>query len=202
MESPLVPFKDTLHRLSRTDPDPRVRHRAQGLLIRCSSPSQAQAAKLLGTGAKQLRTWTDRFLAEGREGLVDRKHPGRPPKLDAAAREVLETALAASPLDYDYHVTTWTVVDLADLLERRGWHVHPATVHRTLHAMDFRYQRPRHDLTHRQDPEAVAAAKHVLAELQKRGLLPGLDSALSTWMNAPSTLAPTWSRPGNAADVR
>ncbi len=48
------------------------------------------------------------FLAEGRDGLADRGRRGCPPKLDAAARVLLETALAASPLDYDYPVTTWT----------------------------------------------------------------------------------------------
>jgi hypothetical protein len=33
--------------------------------------------------------------------------------------------------------------------------------HRVLHAMGYRYRRPRHDLTHRQDAEAVASTKQV-----------------------------------------
>ena len=33
---------------------------------------------------------------------------------------LLETALAGSPLDYGYPVTTWTVADLTDLLAQRG----------------------------------------------------------------------------------
>ena len=49
-------------------------------------------------------------------------------------RALLETALAASPLDYGYPVTTWTVADLTDLLGQRGWTVSPATVSRTLRA--------------------------------------------------------------------
>lgn len=107
-----------------------------------------------------------------------------------------------SPLDHGYPVTTWTVVDLTDLLARHGYVVCPATVNRTLHAMEYRYRRPRHDLTHRQDAEAVASAKHALAELQKRGLLPNLDSGLSTWMNATSIPTPTWQRFGNDAVSR
>jgi hypothetical protein len=35
------------------------------------------------------------------------------------------------------------------------------TVHRVVQALGFRYRRPRHDLHHRQDAAAVAAAKHV-----------------------------------------
>ena len=156
-----------------------------------------QAARVFGCARNSLRTWRARFLADGRDGLADRGRRGRPPKLDAAARALLDTALAASLLDYDDPVTTWTVADLTDLLGRHGYQVHPITVYRALAAMDFRYQRPRHDLTHRQDAEAVASAKHVLAELQKRGLLPGLDSGLSTWMNAISIPTPTWHRSGS-----
>jgi transposase len=194
----LSPHHDTLRRLTRTDPDPRVRHRADGLLLIAGGLPLTKAARLIGCSRNSLRSWAQRFLAEGRAGLVDRRRGGRPRKLDVAAQVLLETALAASPLDYDYPVTTWTVADLTDLLGRRGWRVCPATVYRALQAMGYRYRRPRHDLTHRQDAEAVASAKHVLAELQKRGLLPGLDSAWSTWMNVTSTPIPTWQRCGNA----
>src|SRR5665811_2509634 len=193
----LSPHHDTLRRLTRTDPDPRVRHRADGLLLIAGGMSLTTAAQCIGCARNSLHTWSQRFLAEGRDGLVDRRRKGRPSKLDAAARELLETALAVSPLEYDYPVTTWTVADLTDLLVRRGYQVSTATVYRVLRTMGYRYRRPRHDLTHRQDAEAVASAKHVLAELQKRGLLPGLDSGLSTWMNVTSIPIPTWQRSGN-----
>lgn len=198
----LAPHQATLRHLTRTDPDPRVRHRADGLLLVAGGMSVTQAAQVFGCARNSLRTWRQRFLAEGRAGLADRGRPGCPPKLDAVARELLETALAGSPLDYNYPVTIWTVVDLTDLLGHRGWEVSTATVYRALAAMDYRYRRPRHDLTHRQDAEAVASAKHVLAELQKRGLLPGLDSGLSMWMNAISIPTPTWQRSGNGEAAR
>lgn len=197
----VTPHHAFLRHLSRTDPDPRVRHRVDGLLLVARGMSVTQAAQSFGCARNSLRRWSQRFLAEGRDGLADRGRRGRPPKLDAAAREVLESALTESPLDYDYPVTTWTVADLTDLLGRQGWSVHPVTVYRALHALGYRYRRPRHDLTHRQDAEAVASAKHVLAELQKRGRLPGLGSAWSTWMNATSIPTPTWQRPGSAGDT-
>jgi len=198
----LAPHRATLLRLTRTDPDPRVRHRADALLLVADGHSLTGAARAVHTSASRMRAWRNRFLREGRDGLADRPRLGRPPKLDATARQLLEQALGRSPLDEGYPVTTWTVVDLTDLLRRHGYATHPVTVNRTLHAMGYRYRRPRHDLTHRQDAEAVAAAKHALAELQKRGRLPGLDSGLSTWMNATSIPTPTWQRSGSAAGRR
>ena len=191
-----------LGRLTRSDPDPRVRHRADALLLLVHGRSVDEAAHDMGCCTKRIRVWRRRFLAEGRQGLADRPRQGRPPKLDAPARAELEGALAASPLDYGYPVTTWTVADLADLLGQRGWTVSRATVSRTLTAMGYRYRRPRHDLTHRQDAEAVASAKQVLRELQKRGHLPGLDFGLFTWMNAICIPTPTWQRCGSGAASR
>lgn len=198
----LAPCADELRRLTRTDPDPRVRHRADALLLVAGGRPVAEAATQTRCSAKSIRAWRRRYLAEGRVGLADRPRPGRPPILDAAARQLLATALARTPLDYAYPVATWTAADLADLLGRRGWAVHPATVYRALRAMGYRYRRPRHDLTHRRDAEAVASAKHVLTELQKRGLLPGLDSGLSTWMSATSTPIPTWRASGGGGGAR
>jgi len=193
----LAPHRDHLRHLTRTDPDPRVRHRADGLRLVASGLSLTQAAQTFGCSRTSLRSGRKRFLLDGRDGLADRGRCGRPPKVDAAARTLLEQALGRSPLDAGYPVTTWTVVDLTDMLSRHGYGVCPATVNRTLHAMGYGYRRPRHDLTHRQDADAVASAKHALAELQKRGHLPGLGSDLSTWMNATSTPTPTWQRSGN-----
>lgn len=198
----LCPHLPTLRHLAHTDPDPRVRHRADSLVLVATGMSLTRAAHLIGHSRTTLRSWRTRFLAEGRTGLADHGRPGRPPKLDATARELVVSVLPQSPLDHGYPVTTWTVADLVDLLGRHGWVVSGATVNRALHAMGFRYRRPRHDLRHRQDADAVASAKHALAELQKRGLLPGLASDCSTWMNATSTPTPTWQRSGSAAASR
>ncbi len=186
-----------LRRLTRTDPDPRVRHRTDALLLLAHGRSVEEAAQAIGCCAKRIRVWRRRFLAYGRQGLTDRPRPGRPPALVGAATDLLEQALTDSPLDYGYPVTIWTVADLTDLLAQRGWIVSRATVARRLQALGYRYRRPRHDLTHRQDAEAVAAAKHVLRELQKRGHLPELASGFSTWMSATCTPIPTWQRSGS-----
>ena len=198
----LTPHRATLHQLTRTDPDPRVRHRADALLLVAGGLSLSRAAAQIGCSRNSIHTWAMRFLAEGRNGLLDRRRLGRPRTLDEAACELIEAALAASPLEYDLPVTIWTVADLHDLLARHGYSVSLATVYRALDRLGYRYRRPRHDLTHRQDAEAVASAKHVLAELQKRGLLPDLDSGLSMWMSVICTPILTWQRSGSDAVSR
>lgn len=54
---------------------------------------------------------------------------------------------------------------LTDLVNRRSWAARRTAVSRGLLPLGYRHRRPRHDLTHRQDPETGAAAKHVLVEL-------------------------------------
>ena len=198
----LIGHAETLRQLPRTDPDPRVRRRADALLVLARGRTVEEAAHALGCCAKRLRVWRRRFLAAGRAGLADRPRRGRPPLLDAAATDLLETAPAGSPLDYGCPVTTWTVAELTALLAQRGWAVSRATVSRAWQRLGYRYRRPRHALTHRQDREAVASAQHVLRELPKRGLPPGLDCGLFTWMHAICIPIPTRQRSGSGGGSR
>src|SRR5215472_10906252 len=174
-----------LHRLTKTDPDPRVRRRAQALLLVEEGHSQASAARLLHTSAYRVHIWQERFATAGRAGLVDQPRGGRPHALSDADRAFLDAALEQGPQAYDLPMTVWSIRDLQALLAReRGVGVSVYTVHRAVHDLGFRSRRPRHDLTHRQDREAVAAAKHVLDWLQKKQLLSREDSIWSTWTNA------------------
>ncbi len=66
------------HHLIKTDPDPRVRRRAQALLWVTEGHSQASAARLLQTSAYRVHIWHERFASEGRAGLLDRRRGGRP----------------------------------------------------------------------------------------------------------------------------
>jgi transposase len=159
-----------LWHLTKTDPDPRVRRRAQALLLVEEGHSQASAAQLLHTSAYRVHVWQDRFAAQGRAGLVDRPRGGRPAKLSGEDQTFLQTALEQGPQAYGFPVTIWSIRDLQALLKQeRGVEVSVYTVHRVVHELGFRYRRPRRDLRHRQDAAAVAAAHRVLQWLQKNG---------------------------------
>lgn len=185
--------------LTKTDPDPAVRHRAHVLLASLDSPSLRVAAETCAVSDDSLHRWWTRFLTEGRNGLADRPRPGRPRKLFEEALTLLRTAIAAAPQDYGYPVTVWTIADLTDLIGRKGWSVGVTTVQRTLHAEGYVYRRPRHDLTHRQDAEAVASAAHVLDTLQKRGLITPTDCTSCISTSARFTPIPTWIAVGSDA---
>lgn len=201
MPSPLTSARPHLQRLSKTDPCPQVRHRAHLLLALVAHPSLAAAARATGVSTAAIGRWRDRFLAEGQAGLRDRPRAGRPGRITPAADAMLDTALAASPMEQGYPVATWGLVDLADLLRRRcGIVIGTEALSRHLKRRGYVYARPRHDLTHRQDADAVESAKHTLRTLEKRGLI-DLDTRSCTWMNAPSIAIPTWQRAGSAGAV-
>lgn len=69
--------------LTRTDPDPRVRHRADALLVLAHGRTVEEAARDMGCCPKRIRVWRRRFLDEGRIGLADRPRAGRPPIIAA-----------------------------------------------------------------------------------------------------------------------
>lgn len=191
--------REQLRHLTKTDADPRVRRRAQAVLVASEGRPLAEVARLFHTAAHRVRVWGERFESEGRDGLVDRPRGGRPPKLGMDDRACLETALEQGPQAYGLPVTVWSIRDLQALLQReRGVEVSVYTVHRAVHDLGYRYRRPRHDLTHRQDAEAVASAKRVLEWLQKKALLSPDDPIWSIWTNARSIPTPTWHRSGGA----
>lgn len=156
-------------------------------------------SRSLKVDTKTLRRWTRRFLVEGRDGLVDRPRSGRPRTLDADAEALIERVLAELPTEYGYATASWTLSDLRDLLADKGWEVSLGTVERALHRLGYWYRRPRHDLDHRQDADAVASVQHTLAVLQKKGVITQAeyDSCIST--SVICTPIPTWQKSGNHA---
>ena len=203
MSVDLCAQQETLCQLTRTDPDPRVRRRAHALLLLTEGHAVVAVARLFATAPHLVRAWRARFLASGRRGLADEPRTGRPPKLDAVALAFLEEALEASPQTYGLSVTLWSIRDLREVLAHHlGVCVCTATVRRAVQRLGYRYRRPRHDLSHRQDQEAVAAAEQVLVWLRKTALTPPAHFASSTWMSAKSTATPGWQRSGSDAGVR
>ena len=185
-----------LSRTLRTHPDPRVRHRVQALLFLADGHSISETARLLHTARHRVRAWKNKFLAAGISGLTDLKRSGRPPKLDKEDISLLEESLKRSPTEYSFLSTTWTVRDLAKLIGFKGTQICSSTVHKYILKLGYRYRRPRHDLTHRQDVKAVASAKEVLEWLKKSApqVVEGFNS--SSLMNVRFTLIPSWQKSG------
>ena len=195
-----------LKHLMRTHSDPRLRQRAHAVLLVGEGRSVREVARWFATATHCVRSWRDRFCAEGAVGLQDRARRGCPPKLDAAARQFLVETVERSPGDFGLPMTVWTLPDLQRLLaQARQIQVSLATIRRALHAAGFGYRRPRHDLTHRQDKEAVASTKQVLSWLEKKSLAPTERLHLvfvdECEVHAHPGLAKIWQRRGQPVKV-
>ena len=95
------------------------------------------------------------FNAAGADGRLDRKAPGRRPKLDGAQRQALAELVEQGPVPAIHGVVRWRLVDLAQWLwDEYRVSVDQSTVSRALKALDFvkMTARPRHQA---QNPFAV-----------------------------------------------
>ena len=144
----------------------RVAMRAQMILLSARKYSAPDIADILDTSRVTVYTWLDRFDAEGPAGLYDRPRSGRPPDVDDTAQQCLETALDQTPEDYGYPATIWTTQLLQDLLHWRcAIHVCADTVRRALHALGYRWRRPRWAIE-RTDPEAPYRLGRIIHALE------------------------------------
>jgi transposase len=110
--------------------------------------SRTEAAKIGGVTLQIIRDRVLRFNAEGPDGLIDRKAPGQPSRLDDAHRAALVTAVESGPTPALHGVVRWRLVDLCQRLwEEFRVTVSKQTLSRELRAVGYRKlsARPLHD---------------------------------------------------------
>ena len=159
---------DDLRRLARSGRDAKQVRRLLALAMICDGESRTAAARIGVVGLQIVRDWVVRFNAEGPEGLIDRKAPGKAPTLTPAQRAALANAVEAGPEPWRDGVVRWRLIDLMQWLwEEFLESVSEATVRRELRAIGFRKlsARPRH---YAQDPEAAEAFKKVSQSAWRR----------------------------------
>ena len=130
----------------------RVSERIHFVLLSDRGKSPPEIADLFGYSAATVREWLERYQAEGLEGLYDEPRSGRPAKVNDALKAKLDHCLKTGPDTLGYLATIWTVVLLVTHLASQGWHVSGSTVRRALHALDYRWRRPKLAVM-RRDPE-------------------------------------------------
>lgn len=112
-----------------------------------------------GVTVQIVRDWVLRFNAEGPDGLIDRKAPGKRPVLTDEHRAALGAAVEAGPRPYIDGVVRWRLVDLAAWLwEEFQVSVSRQTLGRELRAMGYRKISARPQ-AYKQDLEAIEAFK-------------------------------------------
>jgi len=146
-----------LRRLAKSSKDVARSRRLLALAEIYDGGRRREAARLGGVGLQIVRDWVVRFNAEGAEGLLERKAPGKRPKLDDTQRRALAELVEQGPIVAIHGVVRWRLVDLAHWLwDEYRLSVDQTTVGRALKALGFvkLTARPRHQAQN----EFVAAA--------------------------------------------
>ena len=109
--------------------------------------SRSEAAALGSVTVQIVCDWVKKFNAEGPDGLINRKAPGKPPKLTADQLAALAMMVESGPIPASHGVVRWRVIDLCQWVwEEFRVSVSEDTVSRQLRAMGYRKlsARPRH----------------------------------------------------------
>jgi len=123
--------------------------------------TRTEAAKIGGVTLQIVRDWVVKFNAHGPQGLLDRKAPGRPPRLNDEHRAALAAIIESGPIPAVHGVVRWRIVDLCQwIYEEFRVVVAKQTLSRELRAMGYRKlsARPRH---HAQATGAIEDFKKV-----------------------------------------
>jgi len=121
--------------------------------------SRAEAAAIGGVTRQIIRDWVLKFNAAGPDGLMDRKAPGQPSRLNETHRTALAAAIESGPIPAVHGVVRWRIVDLCQWLwDEFRVSVSKQTLGRELRALRYRKlsARPRH---HGQAEGAIEAFK-------------------------------------------
>ena len=143
-----------LNTLYRKTKDPRLRTRAQMVLLSAERGWKAsEIAAIVRENEDTVVRWLKRYLAEGADGLQDAPRPGRQPKVTAAYRTELLSAVRRRPRSLGLPFSLWTLQRLVDYLaEKTGIRVALETLRQTLKKEGIVLSRPQHTISS-PDPE-------------------------------------------------
>src|SRR5271165_3150381 len=74
--------------------------------------TRTEAAKIGGVTLQVVRDWVLKFNAHGPDGLIDRKPPGQPPRLNDTHRAALAAIIESGPIPAIHGVVRWRIIDL------------------------------------------------------------------------------------------
>jgi transposase len=130
--------------------------------------TRTEAARIGGVTPQIVRDWVVKFNAAGPDGLVDRKAPGQPSRLNNMHRAALVAMVESGPIPAAHGVVRWRVVDLCQWVwEEFRVSIARQTLSRELRAMGYRKlsARPRH---HAQAEGAIEAFKKASPPVWRR----------------------------------
>lgn len=130
--------------------------RARIVLAAADGIPNAVIARRLSVSPDTVRTWRDRFAAEGMAGLADRQRPGRPPRYGPDVHLRIVATVTGQLPEAD---SAWTHQLIAEQLADDG--ISASQVGRILADLDLKPHRVRGWLTRPADPDFFTKAADV-----------------------------------------
>jgi len=148
---------------------PRVRERLEMVKAAALGQDIATIGGWSGRGERTVRRWLGAYAGGGIGALADSPRSGRPARADAAYLAALESAVETGPRELGLGFDAWTSDRLSAYLAREaGVRIAPGWLRALLAARRFRCGRPKHTLSHLQDPADVARCRAELEEAEKK----------------------------------
>ena len=157
-----------LRRLARGSSDANQCRRLLALAAILEGCSRTEAARIGGVGLQIVRDWVIRFNMSGPDELIDRKAPGKPPKLTPDQQADLAKRVEAGPIACVDGVVRWRCSDLvAWTFEEFGVSMDETTMGRLLKRLGFSHMsaRPQNPA---QNPRVLEAFKKTFPPGWKR----------------------------------
>lgn len=138
---------DALHMAARRSKDAAQARRLLALAAVYDGATRSDAARIGGVTLQIVRDWVMKFNAAGPDGLVDRKPPGQPSRLNDTHRAALAAMIENGPIPAVHGVVRWRIVDLCQWVwDEFRVTIARQTLSRELRKMGYRKlsARPRH----------------------------------------------------------
>ena len=95
--------------LARTSEDARQVRRLLALAAIYDGASRTEATRIGAVTLQIVHDWVVKFNMHGPAGLIDRKAPGQPPRLNSTHREALAAIIESGPIPAVYGVVRWRI---------------------------------------------------------------------------------------------
>jgi len=129
----------------RRTPQHWMVQRARVVLLSDDGLEICEISLRLSVDHQVVRRWIRRYLADGFDGLKDRRRTGRPAEIEPHVWQKLATLVVQAPEKFNIPLARWSVRALEDFVARRyGWRVSRASVSRFLRSMAIKPHRVRY----------------------------------------------------------
>lgn len=144
-----------------------ARRRRAVALLQAGKTYQSVAATLNASISSVVR-WIQSFRQGGKEALLPKPTPGRPPRLSKSKKRKLLQLLEKGPPAAGHTTDLWTLPRVARLIEKHfGIRYHPGHVWRVMMDLGWTWQKPERRAIQRDEKAIARWKKHEWPRIKK-----------------------------------